>query len=28
VTLADLARGELPERVEALTRDADAWVRR
>jgi len=28
VTLADLARGELPERVDALTRDADAWVRR
>jgi Rrf2 family protein len=28
VTLADLARGELPEGVEALTRDADAWVRR
>ena len=28
VTLADLARGELPERVEVLTRDADAWVRR
>jgi Rrf2 family protein len=28
VTLAGLARGELPERVEELTRDADAWVRR
>ena len=28
VTLAELARGELPERVEELTRDADAWVRR
>jgi Rrf2 family protein len=28
VTLAELARGELPESVEALTREADAWVRR
>jgi Rrf2 family protein len=28
VTLADLARGELPAQVEELTRDADAWVRR
>jgi Rrf2 family protein len=28
VTLADLARGELPAHVEALTQDADAWVRR
>ena len=28
VTLADLARGNLPESVEALTREADAWVRR
>ena len=28
VTLADVARGELPPRVEELTRDADAWVRR
>ena len=28
VTLADLARGELPAHVEELTRDADAWVRR
>jgi Rrf2 family protein len=28
VTLADVARGELPEHVEALTRAADAWVRR
>jgi Rrf2 family protein len=28
VTLADVARGELPERIEELTRDADAWVRR
>jgi Rrf2 family protein len=28
VTLADLARGELPPHVEELTRDADAWVRR
>jgi Rrf2 family protein len=28
VTLADLARGELPERIEELTRDPDAWVRR
>jgi Rrf2 family protein len=27
VTLADLARGELPEHVEELTRDPDAWVR-
>jgi Rrf2 family protein len=28
VTLADVARGELPARVEELTRSADAWVRR
>jgi Rrf2 family protein len=28
VTLADLAHGELPEHVEELTREADAWVRR
>jgi Rrf2 family protein len=28
VTLADLARGELPAHVEALTREADAWLRR
>ena len=28
VTLADVARGELPAPVEELTRDADAWVRR
>jgi Rrf2 family protein len=28
VTLADVARGELPVHVEQLTRDADAWVRR
>jgi Rrf2 family protein len=28
VTLADVARGELPPDVDALTRDADAWVRR
>jgi Rrf2 family protein len=28
VTLADIARGELPRHVEELTRDADAWVRR
>jgi Rrf2 family protein len=28
VSLADLARGELPPQVEELTRDADAWVRR
>lgn len=28
VTLADVARGELPAHVEALTRDADAWLRR
>jgi len=28
VTLADVARGELPAHVEDLTRDADAWVRR
>ncbi|MBA3422660.1 MAG: Rrf2 family transcriptional regulator [Thermoleophilaceae bacterium] len=26
VTLADLAEGELPEEVAALTRDPDAWV--
>ena len=28
VTLADVARGELPPHVEELTRDADAWARR
>ena len=28
VSLADLARGELPAHVDELTRDADAWVRR
>lgn len=28
VTLADVARGELPEHVLALTRDPDAWIRR
>ena len=28
VTLADVARGELPPHVEELTRGADAWVRR
>jgi Rrf2 family protein len=28
VTLADVARGDLPPHVEALTRDADAWIRR
>ena len=28
VTLADVARGELPAHVEELTRDADAWIRR
>ena len=28
VTLADLARGELPPHVAELTRNADAWVRR
>jgi Rrf2 family protein len=28
VTLADVARGELPQHVEDLTRDADAWSRR
>jgi len=28
VTLADVARGELPAHVEDLTRDDDAWVRR
>ena len=28
VSLADVARGELPPHVEELTRDADAWVRR
>ena len=28
VTLADVARGELPADVDALTRDAGAWVRR
>ena len=28
VTLADVARGELPPRVEELTRNADAWARR
>jgi Rrf2 family protein len=28
VTLADVARGELPPPVEELTRDDDAWLRR
>jgi Rrf2 family protein len=28
VTLADVARGELPAQVEELTRAADAWARR
>lgn len=28
VTLADVASGKLPSQVAALTRDADAWVRR
>jgi Rrf2 family protein len=28
VTLADLARGELPPQISSLTSDADAWVRR
>ncbi len=28
VTLADVARGELPPHVHALTQEADAWVRR
>jgi Rrf2 family protein len=28
VTLADVARGELPSHVGELTRDADAWLRR
>jgi Rrf2 family protein len=28
VTVADVARGELPERVEELTGDEDAWARR
>jgi DNA-binding IscR family transcriptional regulator len=28
VTVADVARGELPEHVEDLTRDEDAWARR
>jgi Rrf2 family protein len=28
VSLADVARRELPPHVEELTRDADAWVRR
>jgi hypothetical protein len=28
VTLADVARGELPPLVRELTRDDDAWVRR
>jgi len=28
VTLADVARGELPAHVEELTRDTDAWTRR
>jgi Rrf2 family protein len=28
VTLADLARGELPPEIARLTSDADAWVRR
>jgi hypothetical protein len=26
VTLADVARGELPAAVEALARDPDAWA--
>jgi Rrf2 family protein len=28
VTVADVARGELPEHIEELTRDEDAWARR
>jgi Rrf2 family protein len=28
VTVADVARGELPEHVEELTRNEDAWARR
>jgi DNA-binding IscR family transcriptional regulator len=28
VTLADVARGELPESVEALAADPDAWATR
>jgi Rrf2 family protein len=28
VTLADVARSELPPHVDELTRDADAWLRR
>jgi Rrf2 family protein len=28
VTIADVARSELPEHVEELTRDEDAWARR
>ena len=28
VSLADVARGELPGAIDALTRGADAWVRR
>src|SRR5689334_18104703 len=28
VSLADVARGELPPHVAELTQDADAWVRR
>jgi Rrf2 family protein len=28
VTLADVARGDLPANVDELTRDADAWARR
>ena len=28
VTIADVARGELPPHVDELTRDADAWARR
>jgi Rrf2 family protein len=28
VTLADVARGELPPEVDVLTRDEDAWSRR
>jgi Rrf2 family protein len=28
VTLADLARGDLPEHVTQLTKDKDAWIRR
>ena len=28
VTLADVAKGELPPHVVELTQDADAWLRR